>query len=109
MKALARDIQQRFQFIDRTLTQAIQACQSDTNVPGELIDFIQQLDQQYGQAKRALHAKKISLLRQRVDDLAQLSDRVQRSIPRPNNLSDEVKSAVIMAHLEIAALKYQMH
>ncbi|HEY8099857.1 MAG TPA: hypothetical protein VIF82_03825 [Burkholderiaceae bacterium] len=109
MKTLAREIQQRFNFIDRTLTHAILACQSDASVPNELKDFIRQLDQRSGQVKEALLSNQLNLFRKSVDDLAKLSDHVQKSIPRPSNVNYEVKSAVIMAHLEIAALKYQVH
>ena len=109
MKTLAREIQQRFNFIDRTLTHAILACQADASVPNELKDFIRQLDQRSGQVKEALQSRQLNLFRKSVDDLARLSDHVQKSIPRPNNVSYEVKSAVIMAHLEIAALNYQVH
>ncbi|MGZ3157949.1 MAG: hypothetical protein ACXU7D_00205 [Burkholderiaceae bacterium] len=109
MKTLARQIKQRFNFIDRTLTHAILACQSDVNIPNELRDFIHQLDQRSCQAKEALQSNQLSLFRKNVNDLAQLSDHVQKSIPRPNNVNYEVKSAVIMAHLEITALKYQVH
>ena len=109
MKARARDIQQRFNFIDRTLAHAIHACESDPNIPDELIEFIQLLDHQSGQARQALYSKKMSEIRQCVDDLAKLSERVQQSIPRPNTLSYDVKSAVILAHLEIETLKYQVH
>lgn len=109
MKALAREIRQRFNFIDRTLTHAILACQMDASIPNELKDFIQQLDQRSGQVKEALQSRQLNLFRKNLDDLAKLSDHVQKSIPRPNNVNYEVKSAVIMAHLEITALKYQVH
>jgi hypothetical protein len=109
MKALAREIKQRFNFIDRTLTHAILACQADASIPSELKDFIRQLDQRSGQAKEALQSKKLGLFRQSVEDLARLSDHVQKSIPRPSDVNYEVKSAIIMAHLEIAALRYQVH
>jgi len=109
MKSLAREIQQRFNFIDRTLTHAINACQMDASVPNELRDFIKKLDQKSGHAKQALDSKEIGRFRQSLDDLAQLSDHVQRSIPRPSNVNYEVKSAIILAHIEITALKYQVH
>lgn len=110
MKALAREIQQRFNFINRTLTHAANlARQSDGSVPNELKDFIKQLDQRSGQLKEALQSKEFNLFRKNLNDLAQLSDHVQKSIPRPNDVNYEVKSAVIMAHLEITALKYQVH
>jgi hypothetical protein len=109
MKALARDIQLRFHFIDRTLTHAIRACQTEAGIPTELKDFIRQLDQQSGHAKEALRSKKINQFRQSVDDMAELSDHMQRTISRPSNVNYQVKSAVILAHLEIAALKYQVH
>jgi hypothetical protein len=109
MKTLARQIKQRFNFIDRTLTQAILACQSDASVPNELKNFIQQLDQRSSQVKEALQSNQLNLFRKSVNDLAQLSDHVQKSIPRPSNVNYEVKSAVIMAHIEITALKFQVH
>jgi hypothetical protein len=78
-------------------------------VPNELKDFLHQLDQRSGQAKEALQSKQFNLFRKSLDDLAKLSDHVQKSIPRPSEINYEVKSAVIMAHLEITALKYQVH
>jgi hypothetical protein len=109
MKALAREIKKRFNFIDRTLTHAIMACQSDASVPNELKDFIHQLDEGSEKAKEALQSKQYQLFRKNLDELARLSNHVQKLIPRPNNVNYEVKSAVIMAHLEIAALNLQVH
>ncbi|HJV74096.1 MAG TPA: hypothetical protein VJ654_07750 [Noviherbaspirillum sp.] len=108
MKVPSEEMQQRLGFIDRTIYHAMQACHSDSNAPKELKDCVQELGQRSSQAKRALNNHDEHGFRQSVDDLAQLSDRAQNTIHPTDPMNYEVKSAVILAHIELSALRYQL-
>lgn len=102
------EIQQRLGFIDRTIDHAVRACHSDSKVPDQLRDFVHQLGQQSTQAQRALLAQDASSIRQSVDDLARLSYQAQDTIRASDDTDYEVKSAVILTHIELSALRYQL-
>lgn len=102
------EVQQRINFIDRTICHAAQACHQDTNVPEKLKDFVHQLGLQASQTRLALSSDDVTIIRQRVDDLAQLSYHAQSTIKPEDDVNYDVKSAVILAHLELSALRYQL-
>lgn len=108
MNTQTSEVQQRLNFIDRTICHAARACCSDTSVPEDLKEFVYQLELQSNHAREALHSQDVSVIRKSVDELAQLSDRAQNAIHPANNVNYDVKSAVILTHIEVSALKYQL-
>lgn len=102
------EVQQRLNFIDRTICHAAQACHQDTSVPEKLKDFVHQLGLQASQARLALTSDDATGIRQSVDDLAQLSNHAQSAIKPDDDVNYDVKSAVILAHLELSALRSQL-
>jgi len=108
MNVQREEIQQRLGFIDRTIYHALQACCADDNVPEELKDYVQQLGQRSSQAQRALESQDERGVRESVDDLARISYQAQRRIHPADGMKYEVKSAVILAHIELSALRHQL-
>lgn len=108
MKVHSEEMQQRLGFIDRTIYHAMRACHSDTSVPKELKDYVLELGQRSSQAQRALQDRDEQCVRQSVDDLARLSDKAQNTIHPADSTNYEVKSAVILTHIELSALRYQL-
>ncbi len=108
MNVQSEDLQQRLGFIERTIGHAMRACHSDSNVPDELKDYVHQLDQRSCQARRALQSRDVRGVRQSVDDLARISDQAQNKIHPADGMNYEVKSAVILTHIELSALRYQL-
>lgn len=106
MNAQPSEVEQRLSFIDRTIHHAAQACHSDMSIPNELKDFVYQLGLQANQAIRALSAHDAATLRRTIDRLAQLSFHAQNALH--NDVNYDVKSAVILAHLELSALRHQL-
>jgi hypothetical protein len=106
MSASPSEFQQRLNFIDRTICHAAQACHSDTNVPGELKEFVHQLGLHASHAMQALQCHDETAVRQLVDALTRLSFHAQKAIRHDVNY--DVKSAVILAHLELSALMHQL-
>jgi hypothetical protein len=102
------EIQQRLNFIDRTICHAAHACHCDKSVPKALKDFVHQLCLQATRVKRALSSDDATSIRESLEDLAQLSHHAQSTISPEDDVSYEVKSAVILTHLELSALKYQL-
>lgn len=108
MNVQHNEVQQRLNFIDRTICHAAQACHQDTNVPETLKNFVQQLNLQASQAKLALTSEDVTIIRQSVDDMTRLSYHAQSTIKPEDDVNYDVRSAVILAHLELSALQYQL-
>lgn len=108
MNVQREEIQQRLGFIDRTIDHAMQACHSDSNVPDELRDYVRQLGHRSSQAQRALQSSDDRDIRQTVDDLARISDKAQNTIHPTDSMNYAVHSAVILAHIELSALRLQL-
>lgn len=108
MKVHSEEMQQRLGFIDRTIYHAMRACHSDTNVPKELKDYVLELGQRSSQAQRALQDCDEHSVRQTVDDMARVSYQAQNTIHPADPTNYEVRSAVILTHLELSALRSQL-
>jgi hypothetical protein len=108
MNMQSTEVQQRLIFIDRTICHAARACYFDTSVSKELRDFVYQLGVQSTQVRQALHSDDVAGVRQSVENLAQLSDRAQNAIHPADDVNYDVKSAVILAYIEVSALKFQL-
>jgi len=108
MNAQREEILQRLGFIDRTIDHAIRACDSDVSIPDELRNYVQQLGQRSSQAQRALESEDERGMRETVDDLARISYQAQRRIHPSDGMNYEVKSAVILTHIELSALRHQL-
>ena len=108
MKVHSEEMQQRLGFIDRTIFHAMRACHSDSSVPNELKNYVQELGQHSSEARRALDDRDEHSFRQSVDDLARISDQAQNTIHPTDPTNYEVKSAVILTHIELSALRYRL-
>ena len=108
MNVQREEIQQRLGFIDRTIYHALRACDTDGNIPDEIRHYVQQLRQRSGQAQRALESEDDRGVRESVDDLARISYQAQRRIHPADDMNYELKSAVILTHIELSALRYQL-
>jgi hypothetical protein len=108
MRVQHEEIQQRLGFIDRTIVHAMRACHLDDSVPDNLKDCVQQLGQHASQAQRALDSHDVPGVRQTVDALARISDHAQHHLHPADGMNYELKSAVILTHIELSALRYQL-
>lgn len=108
MKVQSEEIQQRLGFIDRTIFHAVRACDSDTSVPDDMKDYVRQLGRRSCQAQQALQSRDERSIRKSVDELAQISYQAQNRIHPADGMNYELKSAVILTHIELSALRYQM-
>lgn len=108
MNVQREEIQQRLGFIDRTIYHALRACHSDSNVPDELRDYVRQLGQRSSQAQRALQSEDERHIRETVDDLARISYKAQNTIHPADTMNYDVRSAVILTHIELNALRSQL-
>lgn len=103
------EIQQRFNNVERVIDQMTQACRSDTNMPQDLRDCVQQLDQETDRTKQVLQSQDQKRIVECVDNLEQLSDRTEQAVERASNLDDNIRNAVMQAHRELSSLKHQLH
>ena len=108
MAAFHDEIQQRLGFIDRTIDHAVRACRSDDNVPEDMRYYVNQLGQRSSQARQALHERDANQVRQSVDDLARISDQAQSRLRPADGMNYALKSAVILTHIELSALRNQL-
>ena len=107
----AEEVRQRFTQIEQTIHQASQACErAGTNVPAELKNSIQQLDQQSTQARQQLqNAKDDQQIIDCVDQLEELGDKAKTACEQGENVDQQLKKAVLQAHQELSQLKHQLH
>jgi methyl-accepting chemotaxis protein len=103
------EIKQRFNSIERTINQVSQACQSNNNVPQELLDCARQLDQHTDQVRQLLQSQDQMRMLQCVDKMEEIGDRAQRACKQTSNLDTKVKDAFRQVHIELSNLKHQMH
>lgn len=108
MKAQREEIRQRLVFIDRTIFHAVRACHSDDSVPSELKECVSRMRQRSAQAQHALRSFDELGVRETVDDLARISDEAQHRLHPADGMNYELKSAVILTHIELSALQYQL-
>ena len=108
MKAQQEDLQQRLDFIDRTISHAARVCWRDETVPQELRTWVAQMTRRASQARDALRERDAGGVRATLDDLAHLSYRAQNAIHASDGMAYELKSAVILTHIELSALKHQL-
>ena len=105
----ANEIQQRFTSIGKAIGQAAQACSAEPNVPSELRDCIQKMDQQSDLAGAVLQSHDDNRIRKMVDDLEQLGDRAKQVCGSGASLTPQMKNAVMRMHDELSSLKKQLH
>jgi len=103
------EIQKRFSTIERSIEQVTQACRSQSNIPQDLKDCVQELDQQADQARQELLSQDEFRIRQCVDKLEQLSDRAERAVEGAGHVDERVRNAILQAHSELSSLKHQLH
>lgn len=105
------EVQQRFNQVDKTVHQAAQACQKYDNLPMDLKDSIQKLEQQTERARDVIRqTQDENQVRQCIDQLEDLGDQARDACERSGNVVDDsVKNAVMQAHSELSDLKHQLH
>ncbi|HJW54752.1 MAG TPA: hypothetical protein VJ577_05710 [Burkholderiaceae bacterium] len=103
------EIQQRFSNVERTINQVTQACETGSNMPQDLKDCVQKLDQETGRTKQVLQSQDQKRIVECVDNLEQLSDRTEQAVERASNLDANIRNAVMQAHRELSTLKHQLH
>ncbi|MGE5622600.1 MAG: hypothetical protein ACM3WS_05550 [Bacillota bacterium] len=108
MKVQREELQQRLSFIDRTIDHAARACNADNGVPTELRHYVDELGQRATQAQQALQSRDAGRIRASVEDLARTSDHAQRRLRPSDGTSYQLKSAVILTHIEVSALRYRL-
>ena len=108
MAAYHDEIQQRLGFIDRTIDHAVRACRSDANVPEDMRYYVNELGQRSNQARQALIQRDADRVRESVDDLARISDQAQSRLRPADGMNYALKSAVILTHIELSALRNQL-
>lgn len=105
----ANEIQQRFSQVEQSIHHAAECCQSASNVPMDLKDSIQQLDQRASQARNMIQSQDDSQVQRCIDELEQLGDRAKDACEHSGNVDGELRSAVMQAHRELSDLKHQIH
>lgn len=105
------EVQQRFTQVDKVVHQAAQACQQSGNLPMDLKDSIQKLEQQTEKARDLIQkTQDENQVRQCIDQLEDLGDQARDACERSGNvIDDNLKSAVMQAHRELSDLKHQLH
>ena len=102
------ELQQRLGFIDRTIFHALRACHEDATISPELKGYVEQLGHHSYQAQQALDNWDEHEIRQRLDEFARVSFEAQGRIRPADGMNYEFRSAVILTHIELSALRSQL-
>lgn len=102
------EFQIKLEFISRTICHAKRACRLDRSIPRELKTFVYLLSRQSSKARKNFHSGDPGAVRRNVERLAHLSERAQSAIHPAESINYDVKSAVILSHIEISALRHQI-
>lgn len=106
----ANEIQKRFQQIDQAVHQAAQACERFDNLPMDLKDSLQRLEQQTEKARDLMgKTQDENQVRQCIDQLEGIGDQAKTACERSRNVDTSVKDAVMQAHRQLSDLKHQLH
>jgi len=108
MQLHSEEIRERLHFIDRTIFNAVRACEADRTVPDDLRTYISELGEHSSHAQHALRWRDEGRVRQSVADLARISDEAQTRIHPTDGVNYDLKSAVILTHIEVSALRLQL-
>lgn len=106
----ASQVKDEFPRIERYIDNAVQLCQTNSNVPDELRNRLGELEKESGQAssilKQEQNENKIVAC---VDRLEELGDRAMDACKKGSNVDAQVKQAVQQAHGALSDLKHRLH
>jgi phage shock protein A len=105
----ANEVARRFGAIEQAIGQAAQLCGKQQEMPMDLKDCINQMDQQKSAVRQAIDTHDDTRIRQAVDQMESLGDRAKRACGTASSLTPEMKSAVLKVHDELSDLKHQLH
>ena len=105
----ANELQQRFSQVEQSIHHAAECCRSASNVPMDVKDSIQQLDQRASQARNTIQSQDDSQVQRCIDELEQLGDRAKDACEHSGNVDGELRNAIMQAHRELSSLKHQIH
>jgi uncharacterized protein Yka (UPF0111/DUF47 family) len=105
------EVKQRFSQVEQAVHRAAQVCETHDDLPMDLKDRIQTLEQQTDRAKQLLEQEQDeNRVRQTIDQLEDLSDEMKAAAERSSaSVDSDVKDAVMQAHRELSDLKHQLH
>jgi hypothetical protein len=108
MRVHHAELQHQLGFIDRTIWHAVRACRDDDSVPDDLKECVERLSHHSNQAQQALQRQDEHEIRQSLDRLAHASFEAQNRIHPADGMNFDVRSAVILTHIELSALRSRM-
>lgn len=107
----ANQVKENFGAIDQRIGEAVQLCQTRTNVPEQLRESVSELRREADQALQLLASEKNeNRIVQCVDRLEKLGDRALHACAQAGSTVDEqVQAAVKEAHDALSDLKHRLH
>lgn len=103
-------VKERLGRVEQCASQAMQACQSSTNVPQELQSCLSELDRRSHEAMQMMQGSQDEQrIVQCVDDLERLGDRAMAACRKADGVQPDLRTAIQQAHDELSSLKHQLH
>lgn len=103
------EIDQRFQHLQQTISEAQRACKCSQDAPAEMRICIDKLSQQYQQAQPVIAShdqRRIIECVERLEDMGDEAKRLSRSMPQ---MPAELEAAVTRVHAELSDFKHKLH
>ena len=103
-------IKQQFPQVEKSISRATQALQSDTSAPQELKESVRQLGTQVTKVGQLVQqSQDEQSIRKVIEELEETGDRAKRAVEQSGNINPQTKTAVLQAHEQISQLKQQTH
>ena len=103
------EVQQKFNHIQQSIGQAVEACQNEQGTTQRLKNSIEKLDQRCSMAADDIKSNDPSRMTTAVDDLEMLGDDAKRACQEAGQVPARLKEAVIQVHDELSDLKHKIH
>jgi len=105
-----QDLQKRMNHVGQTIHHAAEVCNATSDVPTDLKQCIQEMDQQSEQATQMMQqTQDEDTVIDCVERLEELSDQARDACEQAGDIDGELRTAVMQAHQELSDLKKQLH
>lgn len=103
-------VKEEFPKIEQYIDNAAQLCQTSSNVPDQLRNFLSELDKESDEAKAMLaQEQNEKRIVDCIDHLEQLGDRAMQACKQAGNVDTQVEQALRQAHDALSDLKHRLH
>lgn len=103
------EIQQRYNHLQQTISDAQKECRSDSDTPNELRDCIEKLARESRQAQSVMQSSDQQRITECVDSLEAMGDEAKRLSRSASHMPAHLEAMVTRVHSELSEFKHKLH